>query len=152
MIKIEVTGDTAEQVFAQLRGLIGQRDVVSGDVAITVRGATFEEAAAPAEDKPKRTRKPVEKVEEGNDAGAGASTEDTAAASSEATTTGTSTETAPVVADLDFDTDVAPKVLGAVQKHGKLAVEAVLAEFGVERASQLEANRWPELIEKLGDL
>lgn len=141
MIKIEVTGDNAEQVFAQLRGLVGQQD------REPARGVVFEEAAAPADDKPKRTRK-------GNAAPiAETTTVATPAEPEEATTAGTTTSDAPAAAvELVWETDVAPAVLSAVQKAGKPAVEALLEQFGVERASQLDAALWPELIQRLGDL
>ena len=50
---------------------------------------------------------------------------------------------------LSFDKDVAPVVLRAVATKGKPFVEAAMAEFGVERASQMDAARWPELIDRL---
>jgi hypothetical protein len=56
---------------------------------------------------------------------------------------------APAAPALNFDTDVAPVVLRAVATKGKPFVEAAMAEFGVERASQLDAARWAELIDRL---
>jgi hypothetical protein len=50
---------------------------------------------------------------------------------------------------LIFDRDVAPVVLRAVATKGKPFVEAAMAEFSVERASQLDATRWAALIECL---
>ena len=50
---------------------------------------------------------------------------------------------------LSFDKDVAPVVLRAVATKGKPFVENIMTEFGVERASQLDAARWPELIDRL---
>lgn len=50
---------------------------------------------------------------------------------------------------LIFDRDVAPVVLLAVATKGKLFVETVMTAFGVERASQLDASRWPALLERL---
>lgn len=50
---------------------------------------------------------------------------------------------------LSFDRDVAPVVLLAVATKGKPFVEAAMAEFSVERASQLDATRWAALIERL---
>jgi hypothetical protein len=55
----------------------------------------------------------------------------------------------PPAPALNFDTDVAPVVLRAVATKGKPFVEAAMAEFGVERASQLDAARWAELIDRL---
>jgi hypothetical protein len=58
---------------------------------------------------------------------------------------------APVVEApaLSFDKDVAPVVLRAVATKGKPFVENIMTEFGVERASQMDAARWPELIDRL---
>jgi len=50
---------------------------------------------------------------------------------------------------LSFEKDVAPVVLRAVAMKGKPFVEGVMIEFGVERASQLDAARWAELIDRL---
>lgn len=50
---------------------------------------------------------------------------------------------------LSFDKDVAPVVLRAVATKGKPFVENIMTEFGVERASQMDAARWPELIDRL---
>jgi len=57
-------------------------------------------------------------------------------------------EEAPAPA-LSFEKDVAPVVLRAVAMKGKPFVEGVMIEFGVERASQLDAARWAELIDRL---
>jgi len=61
----------------------------------------------------------------------------------------TPTKIEEVMPALNFDTDVAPVVLRAVATKGKPFVEAAMAEFGVERASQLDAARWAELIDRL---
>jgi hypothetical protein len=53
--------------------------------------------------------------------------------------------------ELNFDTDIAPIVLQVVKDKGKPVVQAILEEFGVERASQLDPARWPELIAQLKD-
>lgn len=50
---------------------------------------------------------------------------------------------------LSFEKDVAPVVLRAVATKGKPYVEGVMTEFGVARASQLDAARWAELIDRL---
>jgi hypothetical protein len=50
---------------------------------------------------------------------------------------------------LNFEKDVAPVVLRAVATKGKPFVETAMAEFGVERASQLDSARWAELIDRL---
>lgn len=58
----------------------------------------------------------------------------------------------PKAEELDFQNDVAPSVLRTVSEAGKPAVAALLDEFGVERASQIDPARWPELLERLADL
>ena len=50
---------------------------------------------------------------------------------------------------LTFEKDVAHVVLRAVATKGKPFVEGIMTQFGVERASQLPAERWPELITHL---
>jgi hypothetical protein len=56
---------------------------------------------------------------------------------------------APAAPALSFEKDVAPVVLRAVATKGKPFVEGIMTQFGVERASQLPAERWPELITHL---
>jgi hypothetical protein len=56
---------------------------------------------------------------------------------------------APEAPALSFEKDVAPVVLRAVATKGKPFVEGIMTQFGVERASQLPAERWPELITHL---
>lgn len=56
---------------------------------------------------------------------------------------------APAAPALSFEKDVAPIVLRAVATKGKPFVEGIMTQFGVERASQLPAERWPELITHL---
>jgi len=50
---------------------------------------------------------------------------------------------------LSFEQDVAPVVLRAVATKTKAFVEGVMSDFGVARASQLDASRWAELIDRL---
>jgi hypothetical protein len=58
---------------------------------------------------------------------------------------------APSASELSFETDVTPVVLAVVQTKGKPAVEEILSQFGVARASQLDPARWPELVAALKD-
>jgi hypothetical protein len=50
---------------------------------------------------------------------------------------------------LDFDKDVTPVVLDAVKTKGKPWVQDILAQFGVERASQVPDERFGELVDML---
>jgi len=45
-----------------------------------------------------------------------------------------------------YATEVAPHVLGLVNKRGRDVTKAVLARFGVTTASQLDASRYGELM------
>ena len=53
---------------------------------------------------------------------------------------------APVAATLDYKTEVAPLVLKLVEKRGKPAAQSVLDQFGAAKASDIPAERWPELV------
>ena len=55
----------------------------------------------------------------------------------------------PASEPLDFDKDVAPAVLALVAAKGKPAVQDILSEYGVERASQVDEDLWPELVATL---
>ncbi len=55
----------------------------------------------------------------------------------------------PVV--LDFTRDVTPAVLECLKTKGKPVVEEVLSQFGVSRASELDASQFPELVAALND-
>jgi len=56
-----------------------------------------------------------------------------------------------VAADLDFDKDVAPRVLDLVARKGREAMVAVLDQFGAARASEVDVAQWPELVAKLAE-
>lgn len=67
------------------------------------------------------------------------------------TTSSTEPPSEGTPSNLDWDKDVAPKVIGFVKAHGREFVAGVLEQFGVDRASQLPEDRWPELLTALGD-
>jgi len=161
MIKIEVTGgsipEVADKLLAIGRSLMGIAVVqASTGAEVTVTPVEPAEQAAP-----KRTRRkatdPVPTAEAapvGEPATAAteeASTPDTSAsAPSDSADTGSSSATdAPAI---DFTADVMPAVLRAVEQHGREAVEAVLTEFGVGRASQLPEAQWGEFITRIEDI
>ena len=54
-------------------------------------------------------------------------------------------------AEIDFDRDVAKRVITLVQLKGKPAAEAVMGAFGVGRASEVSSSEWPKLIEALDE-
>lgn len=52
---------------------------------------------------------------------------------------------------LDFNTEVAPKVVAAVESHGKELVASVLVEYGKARASEIDPALWPDFLTSLDD-
>lgn len=67
------------------------------------------------------------------------------------TTEEPSTTPAASASELTFDTDIAPLVLQVVMDKGKPVAQEILSQFGVMKASMLDASRWPELIAALQD-
>lgn len=62
----------------------------------------------------------------------------------------TATETvSPSEPELDFEKDVAPVVIDAVSRVGREGVSSTLAEFGVERASEVDPSQYAELVKAL---
>lgn len=148
-IKIEVEASNIDELADKLLALGGR---LSGN---GVREAVEAMQVKPEPAK-RTTRKSAEKVvEETSAPSVDETTEPTAAEPDETTTAGTSTSNAPAAAEtpsnLDWDKDVAPKVIGFVKAHGREFVAGVLEQFGVDRASQLPEDRWPELLTALAD-
>jgi len=143
MIKIEVTGNSIPEVADKLlaigASLQGIKTTmphawsdIKPDADITLEVAE----AAPVDPIPAPKSAPVAEVSE-----------------SQPTTTEPSSTSAPAASasELSFETDVTPVVLAVVQTKGKPAVEEILSQFGVARASQLDPARWPELVAALKD-
>lgn len=61
----------------------------------------------------------------------------------------TATETASPSDELDFEKDVAPVVIDAVSRVGREGVSSTLAEFGVDRASEVDPSQYAELVKAL---
>lgn len=156
-IKLEIFANDAEEYFSILSKLL------AGAAPGALRGSTAEEANNSGKGTTTRTRpaKPDTAEAGASAATAGASTETgttsttAAAAASRSEQAKTETKVEPAAAEapteglLDFDKHVAPKVLGYVKSHSKDFVSSVLSEFGVAKASELPAERWPELLEAL---
>lgn len=160
-IKIEVTGNSLAEVADKLLALAGQFQTTPW-----VEAAPGGDAAPAAEKaKPTRKTKTAEKpaAEPEKDDAGNAASEDTDAAGekSEASTAGTSTSgettttsstatsTASPSEALDFDKDVAPVVIEAVQRTNRDAVSELLSEFGATRASEVAETQWQELVDRL---
>lgn len=56
---------------------------------------------------------------------------------------------AEAATEIDFHNDVVPVVLAVVKAKGKPAAEAILSQFGVDRASQVDPAQWQELIDAM---
>lgn len=132
--RIEIDADTLAELAGKVLALAAQLNSQPG-----------ENEAAP---KPKKAK--AEKVEEaGNEPKSAPVAE---AIDSQPTTEEPSSTPAPAPSasePLDFDKDVAPAVLALVAAKGKPAVQDILSEYGVERASQVDEDLWPELVATL---
>lgn len=164
MIKIEVTGNSIAEVSDKLLVIgaalqsppqtvalgVGAGNYLS-DLIVATRAANGAEAAKPTvgTEAAKRTRKQKVSVEEGNAApdadGTGGTTQTEAAAEVPAETQTEATPASPERA-YDFDKEVAPLVLRVVQSKGPDAIRAILDQFGVQRASQVDPARYGELV------
>ncbi len=58
---------------------------------------------------------------------------------------------APAADVPDFDAVVTPLVLKLVEVKGKPAAQEVLGRFGVVKASQLDSDKWAELVDAIND-
>lgn len=175
MFKIEVQADSIPQLADRLLALGAQLSPRNNEVSATatLRGHTAAEAEADyipgvkSNTPEKRTRganKPkvepeVEVIvaEMVTAAAAGAAEERTESMAdavrdepeAEAPEVQAEPESGIVAADLDFDKDVAPRVLDLVARKGREAMVKVLDEFGAARASEVDSAQWGELLAKL---
>lgn len=133
--RIEINADSLTELAGKVLALAAQLNNQPG-----------ENEAAP---KPKKTK--AAKAEEvGNEPAPSAPVAE--ATDSQPTTEEPSSTPAPAPSasePLDFDKDVAPAVLALVAAKGKPAVQDILSEYGVERASQVDEDLWPELVATL---
>jgi len=140
MIKIEVTGSSIAEISDKLLAI----------------GASLQRTASYTEDNAAREALQAKRNAVKVEVAEAATANPTEPAPSAESCSEVATAASPSVAiatshtdPLNFDTDVAPIVLMVVKDKGKPLVQAILAEFGVERASTLDPALWPELIAKL---
>lgn len=163
-IRIEVTGNNLEEIADKLRALAGQ---LGANRTLPPSIATLEEIdrmidkaipalsrdAIEAEQEKPKAKKAAKKAEPevAEPAPADPTPETSAPTSDTSTTSDEEPATPPASASepLDFDTEVAPVVIETVQRVGKPAVSALLAEFGAERASEVDPALYGELVEGL---
>lgn len=148
MYKIEITAETLAELTGKVTTLAAKLNTGSATER-TVEQAQPVEAEKP---KAKKAAKKVEPevvepeppqiVDLGNEA----------SSSEEEVSSGPSETTPPVSASeptLDFEKDVAPVVIEAVARVGREGVSSTLAEFGAERASEVDPSQYGELVKAL---
>lgn len=133
MYKIEITADTLSELAGKAMSLAAK---LNTGVATEVVAAPKQEVAEAAPENPTLAPKsaPAAEISE-----------------SPQTTEEPSTTPAASASELTFDTDIAPLVLQVVKDKGKPVAQEILSQFGVVKASLLDASRWPELIAALQD-
>lgn len=146
MYKIEITADTLNELAGKAMSLAAKLNTGTATETVpVVKGATpvktVEVAPEVAEEAPE------------NPTPAPKSAPAAEISESPQTTEEPSTTPAPAASasELNFDTDVAPIVLQVVKEKGKPVAQEILSQFGVEKASMLDASRWPELVAALQD-
>lgn len=140
--RIEINADTLSELAGKVLALAAQLNETTSATPryvgpLTGEAEPAQEVAETAPADPTPARKSVR---------AAATTE------SQQPTEEISSTPAPVASasePLDFDKDVAPAVLALVAAKGKPAVQEILSEYGVERASQVDDALWPELVATL---
>ena len=153
--KIEITAGTMTELGGKLLALASQFHATPADPVMP----EVREATKPAK---KAAKGKAEETDASIAAGTGSTTdkaeerpavapEATAPAEPSATESVEEAVTEAAPPPLDFAEDVAPLVLRVVASKGKPAVQAILAQFGVERASEVDDKLWPELIALLRD-
>lgn len=144
MYKIEITAETLAELAGKAMSLAAKLNTGTATEAV-VKGATpvktVEVAPEVAEEAP------VDPTPAPKSAPAVETSE------SPQTTEEPSITPAPAASasELDFDTDIAPLVLQVVKDKGKPVAQEILSQFGVEKASNLDPARWPELVAALQD-
>lgn len=143
MYKIEITAETLAELAGKAMSLAAKLNTGTATEAptqlrITAAGDLVREVAEAAPVDPTPAPKSAPAVE---------------TSESPQTTEEPSTTPAPAASasELDFDTDIAPLVLQVVKDKGKPVAQEILSQFGVEKASNLDPSRWPELVAALQD-
>ena len=143
MYKIEITAETLAELAGKAMSLAAKLNTGTATEAptrlrITAAGDLVQEAAEAAPVDPTPAPKSAPAVE---------------TSESPQTTEEPSITPAPAASasELDFDTDIAPLVLQVVKDKGKPVAQEILSQFGVEKASNLDPARWPELVVALKD-
>lgn len=148
MIKIEVTGNSIAEVSDKLLAIgASLQRTVSYDAdnaareALQAKRDAAKKGVAEAKTPNAETQAAIEEVEKG----------ETVKSKTVEAAIAELNEPEALASELDFDTDVAPVVLRVVKDKGKPVAQEILSQFGVEKASNLDPSRWPELVAALQD-
>lgn len=145
MYKIEITAETLAELAGKAMSLAAKLNTGTATEAptrlrITAAGDLVREVAE-AKTPNAETQAAIEEVEKGETV----KSETVEAAIAELN------EPEALASELNFDTDIAPLVLQVVKDKGKPVAQEILSQFGVEKASNLDTSRWPELVAALQD-
>ena len=161
MYKIEITAETLAELAGKAMSLAAKLNTGTATEAptrlrITAAGDLVREVAeaAPVDPTPAPKSAPAAETSESPQTTEEPSTTPATAAAEPNTSSNelsTSASDSPSRTELDFDTDVAPVVLRVVKDKGKPVAQEILSQFGVEKASNLDPSRWPELVAALQD-
>ncbi len=162
MIKIEVTGNSIPEVADKLLAIGASLQGITTTMPVEVAKAApvdptlnrpTSDASATSPDTSKGTYYPTPKSVPAAEATDSQPT--TAEPSSTPAPAASASEELEVVdlsvAKIDFNADIRTPALKVVEKCGKPALEAILAHFGVARASLVAPERLPELLAKLNE-
>jgi hypothetical protein len=151
MIKIEVTGNSIPEVADKLLAIGASLQGITTTIPVEVAEA----APSPKPKAPStKSSTPAESTSNGQPSDQNVSE---AAKSSDHTPAASASEDEELevidlpVAKIDFNADIRTPALKVVEKCGKPALEAILAHFGVARASLVAPERLPELLAKLNE-
>jgi hypothetical protein len=123
--KIEVTADSLSELAGKVLALAAQFQVTSmPEQPVTPKAKPVKAAKAPVVEEVKAEEVKVEepKIEE------------------------------PKAPTYDFNTDISPLVLRVASEKGRPAIAELLSQFGVERASNVPAEQFGELLNALKDV
>ena len=145
--RIEITADTLVELAGKALSLAAQLNTTAAVAAIS---PIMPEIAAPAKAKAAPKTKAPEPMAEEAPAPEPVAEEAPEPAAEEAPAP--IAEEAPAApTEIDFHGEVTPRVVKVVAKCGKPAMAAILEQFGVAKASHLDAERLPELIAAMDD-
>lgn len=157
MFKIEVQADSIPQLADRLLALGAQLSIPAETGLQRIVSQVQATVAATETEAPKRTRGPnkpkpepeVEAAQEQTPEPEAQTESMVAAAEAPAEEVVAEVEHGVVAASLDFDKDVAPRVLDLVARKGREAMTRILDQFGAARASEIDTAQWPEFIAQL---